>query len=335
MYISTKDWKNFINGLSKINKASADAIVKYVQKFGFGNVDDLVSYAYSVVDMYGDASATLAADMYDEIAELEGKFLPPAELADIPDYGEVAKTVYGVLKTSENPNELGGAVSRLVKRTGQDTLLKNGIRDNAEFAWIPSGDTCPFCIALASRGWQRISNKSLRNGHAEHIHSNCDCSYMIRHSKDVDVSGYDPDRYLEMYDSAEGNTPREKINSMRRMRYAERKDVINAQKRAAYAKKTSRKPNLFFALDLQYFAERDIINQDSSSLKRAIRKYNKKIDEHKDHIKNPQGYISDWNEKSEREKAGLIKHWNKEIRNFETSINDRISELKKRGDFNE
>lgn len=235
MYISAQDWKKFIKSLSEINKASAEAIVKYVQKYGFDNVDDLVGFAYSVVDTFGDASASLAADMYDEIADLEGKFYPPAELADTPDFGEVAKTVYGVLKTSDNPNELGGAVSRLVKRTGQDTLLKNGIRDGAEFAWIPSGDTCPFCIALASRGWQRISKKSLKNGHAEHIHSNCDCSYMIRHSDDIDVAGYDPDRYLQVYNSAEGKTPNDKINSMRRMQYAERKEVINAQKKEAEA----------------------------------------------------------------------------------------------------
>lgn len=222
MYISTKDWNNFIGALSKLNQASADAIVKYVNKYGFGDTDALVGYAKGVVDLYGNASASLAAQMYDEIAELEGKFYEPAELADTPDYGEVAKTVYGVLKTSDNPNEMGGAVSRLVKRTGQDTLLQNGIRDGAEFAWIPNGDTCAFCLTLASRGWQKISKKALKNGHAEHIHSNCNCSYMIRHSDDVDVVGYEPEKYYEMYQNAEGKTPNEKINYIRRMQNAER-----------------------------------------------------------------------------------------------------------------
>lgn len=228
MYISTKDWNNFIGALSKLNQASADAIVKYVNKYGFGDTDALVGYAKGVVDLYGNASASLAAQMYDEIAELEGKFYEPAELADTPDYGEVAKTVYGVLKTSDNPKEMGGAVSRLVKRTGQDTLLQNGIRDGAEFAWIPNGDTCAFCLTLASRGWQKISKKALKNGHAEHIHSNCNCSYMIRHSDDVDVAGYEPEKYYEMYQNAEGKTPNEKINSLRRIQYAEKNEVINA-----------------------------------------------------------------------------------------------------------
>lgn len=237
MYISTKDWNNFIGALSKLNQASADAIVKYVNKYGFGDTDALVGYAKGVVDLYGNASASLAAQMYDEIAELEGKFYEPAELADTPDYGEVAKTVYGVLKTSDNPKEMGGAVSRLVKRTGQDTLLQNGIRDGAEFAWIPNGDTCAFCLTLASRGWQKISKKALKNGHAEHIHSNCNCSYMIRHSDDIDVAGYNPDKYLQMYDDAEGKKPKDKINSMRRMFYKDNREEILEQKSSAYKKR--------------------------------------------------------------------------------------------------
>ena len=235
MNISKKDWLSFVNAMSKINEGAANAIVKYAQKVGFADKDMLVGYAYDVVSTYGNASASIAASMYDEIANLEGKFYEPAVLAETPDYGEVAKTVYGTLKTSLNPHELGGAVSRLVKRTGQDTLLNNALRDGAEFAWIPSGDTCPFCITLASRGWQKISNKALKNGHAEHIHANCDCSYMIRHDSDFNVAGYNPDTYLKMYEEADGKTRNDKINSMRRMQYAERKDVINAQKRAAYA----------------------------------------------------------------------------------------------------
>jgi hypothetical protein len=235
MNISKKDWLSFVKAMSRINEKAANAIVQYAQKVGFDNRDMLVGYAYDVVSTYGNASASIAATMYDEIANFEGEFLQPAVLADTPDYGEVAKTVYGTLKTSENPKELGGAVSRLVKRTGQDTMLKNAIRDRAEFAWIPVGDTCPFCIMLASRGWQPISAKVLKNGHAEHIHANCDCAYMIRHSKDLDVSGYNPDKYRKMYNSADGKMSEDKINSMRRMRYADRKDIINAQKRAAYA----------------------------------------------------------------------------------------------------
>ncbi len=88
-------------------------------------------------------------------------------------------------------------------------------------------------------------------------------------------------------------------------------------------------------LGLQFFAEKDIHRQDSNSLKRAIRKYQKQIDIHSDKIKNPSKYVDGWDKLDERRKQGLIKHWEKEIRNFGQSISDRIGELKERGDFDE
>ena len=87
--------------------------------------------------------------------------------------------------------------------------------------------------------------------------------------------------------------------------------------------------------NLQYFAEKDIKNQESSSLKRAIKKYQKRIDEHNEKIKNPGKYIEDWQSLSSMKQEGLKRHWNKEIRNFNNSIDDRVAELKERGDFDE
>lgn len=238
MNISQKEWNNYIKKLSAINKKAAELIETYVAQNGLDNVEALIEYANRVVLKYGNASATMNALMYDAIAELEGMALPAAELAPLPEYGDVAKAVQGTLKTSKNISEIAGAVSRLVKLTGQDTMLMNGIRDRAQFAWIPSGDTCAFCITLASRGWQNISSKALKNGHAEHIHSNCDCAYMVRHSSDVNIKGYDPDKYYEMYEDADpGGKPKDKINAMRREAYAKNKDEINEQKRSAYEKR--------------------------------------------------------------------------------------------------
>ena len=244
MKLSSKDYKNFTKALKKINDTAGSAMEQYITKYGMDDVDALVRYGYGVSSVYGNASSSLAAAMYDEIVSLQKKAMPPAELVDNPEFGEVAQAIQGTLKKSVNTREVAGAVSRLVKRTGQDTLIKNGQRDGAEFAWIPIGDTCPLCITIASRGWQPISKKALKNGHAEHIHANCDCSYMIRHDSSFNVEGYKPEKYLEEYENAEGRTSTEKINSMRRMQYAERKDVINAQKRAAYAERASKQEKI-------------------------------------------------------------------------------------------
>ena len=237
MQISRKDWNNYIERLSKINSEAAKLVREYIEKNGIEDVQALIDYSYKVAAKYGNASASLAAMMYDVVADLEGVALPLAELAELPKYGEVAKAVQGTLKTSQNAEEISGAVSRLVKRTGQDTILQNAQRDRAQFAWIPAGETCAFCITLASRGWQNMSKNALKNGHAEHIHSNCDCTYMIRHSDNFNVAGYDPQKYADMYYDADGKTPKQKINSMRRKFYAENREEILSQKADAYEKR--------------------------------------------------------------------------------------------------
>lgn len=235
MKISIDDWMNFTRKLSKLNAEASELVQDYAVENGLDD-PELLDYAYGVVLRYGEASAALSAEMYDEIARLEGKILPDAEVAETPTKNEVAKAVNGTKKTG-NPKNVGNAVGRLVKRTGADTMLKNAARDGAQFAWIPSGDTCPFCLMLASNGWQYMSKKALKNGHAEHIHANCDCTYCIRFDKNFQVEGYDPDKYLEMYYAADGATIEEKANSIRRQMYAQNKDKINAQKRANYAEK--------------------------------------------------------------------------------------------------
>lgn len=102
---------------------------------------------------------------------------------------------------------------------------------------MPRGDTCAFCITLASRGWQKASKAALKGGHAEHIHANCDCEYAVRFDGKSGVAGYDSDKYLKMYENAEGGSSQEKINSMRRELEAGKRDEINARKREAYARK--------------------------------------------------------------------------------------------------
>ena len=85
---------------------------------------------------------------------------------------------------------------------------------------------------LASNGWQWASEKLLKGGHAQHIHANCDCEFAVRFSRDVDVSGYDPEKYLAQYRAVGGD-----INAWRRIDYAANRERINAQKRAAYAER--------------------------------------------------------------------------------------------------
>ena len=231
--IPSKAWLSYIGKLRRLNTTVANCMQAYVDQYGVSDSQKLIDVAYGLVTKYGEGSAALASEMYDALAELQGAHVPAAEPAETAEYGEVARMVNA---TKNSTPQLKSGVSRLVKRAGADTMLKNALRDGAEFAWVPSGDTCAFCMTLASRGWQKASKKAIKNGHAEHIHANCDCTYAIRFDPEVNVEGYDPDAYLKAYRDAGSD-----VNELRRIHYAENRERINAQKRAAYAARNEKK----------------------------------------------------------------------------------------------
>ena len=270
MVITQKEWLSYINKLWKLNQGAAQKVINYVNKNGLGNREALIQYCNSVVETYGTGTAALSAAMYDATAAASGIAVPAAEMAPIASYGEVAKTVNGTLKTSSNVNELAGAVTRLVKKAGCDTTLQNAVRDSrsdnmyttgrkkygkkkntgAQFAWIPSGDSCAFCLALSANGWQ-WQTRGAEAMHAEHIHSNCNCTYAVRFGYDGGVEGYDPDEITEQInadladqdmnpdvdDYRRGAFNSDVLNAIRRQNYARNKEEINAQKRDAYEKR--------------------------------------------------------------------------------------------------
>ena len=251
---------------------------QYIDTHGTGDADALITYAAALVTKYGEGSAELACQMYDALAEAANAGVPAAEPAEPADYGEVARMVNAT--KNQNPANLPNGVSRLVKRAGADTTLKNAARDGAEWAWVPHGDTCPFCITLASNGWQKASSKVLKGGHADHIHANCDCEFAIRFDHNTTLAGYDPEKYLKQYRDAGGD-----INKMRRIDYAARKDAINAQKRAAYAVRKvnksersysggvgSNKADLDYMNSAPYRAKFDSVS-DNPALNQSIYKY--------------------------------------------------------------
>ena len=228
MQITARTWNEYIARLSKLNEKAGQQMAEYVAAHGTEDGPALIAYAHALVTKYGEGSAELACQMYDALAETSKANVPAAEPAATAEYGEVARMVNATKR--QNPANLPNGVRRLVKRAGADTTLHNAIRDGAEWAWVPHGDTCPFCIMLASNGWQKASAKLLKGGHAEHIHANCDCEFAVRFDGSTTVAGYDPEKYLRQYRAAGSD-----VNAMRRIDYAARKDAINAQKRAAWA----------------------------------------------------------------------------------------------------
>ena len=266
--ITTRAWNKYISTMRRISdRAETEMramIVKLSAQYEAGNItleqyeNATIDYAYALAQKYGEAAGALASEMYDAIAELQGVNVPPAVPAPTATMAETAKTVKGTMKTG-NPDIVAQATGRLTKQVGADTMLQNAKRDGASFAWKPSGDTCAYCLTLAGLGWQKAGKLTLEGGHAEHIHANCDCNYVVDFKGDLKVEGYDPSeinqRIIEItggeYDAEDiikmsGHTSKQKardneaLNMMRRKFYADNKEIINEQKRSAYAKRMER-----------------------------------------------------------------------------------------------
>lgn len=263
--ITARVWNNYIRTMRRISERAETemkaAIMKLSNQYNEGLItyeeyeNAAIDYAYALAQRYGEAAGALASEMYDAIAELQGVNVPPAVPAATATMEETAKTVVGTMKTG-NPDIVAQAAGRLTKQAGADTMLQNAKRDGAYFAWVANGDTCAYCLALAGIGWQKAGSLTLKGGHAEHIHANCDCTYVIDHKGDLEVPDYDPGKISQMiknmtdgeYDAedlikASGhgkNKNHEGLNMMRRKFYADNKEIINEQKRSAYAKRVER-----------------------------------------------------------------------------------------------
>lgn len=253
MKISAKDWQAYVNKLSSINKKAGELLSQYIDQHGFYDREALIDYANALVSKYGEASATLACQLYDELAEIQKANVPLAEPATIANRNEVA----GAIVKTRGKEQATMAVERLVKLSASDTILKNAKRDHAEWAWVSRGDTCAFCMALSSKGWQPASKAVMKGDHAEHIHAHCDCEFCIRFDGKSSVQGYDPKKYLKMYEDAEGTKPIDKINAMRREKYADIKDERNARRRELY--KENKTSELDKRLDFILYGEKMFI----------------------------------------------------------------------------
>ena len=84
-------------------------------------------------------------------------------------------------------------------------------------------------------------------------------------------------------------------------------------------------------IGVQFFANKGILKQSDSHLKKSIRSWKERLAEHVMWISDPTLHDKEWDTKTPAHQAGLIKHWQHEVDNFKRNIQDAEDELKKRG----
>lgn len=170
-----------------------------------------------LIERYGEITATLALDRFEEITGLS------AVLPEPPSYEHANER----LRWAVSPL-FGGAgevaafalleqlLDELVKQPGRDTLIENAARNDLRFARVPTGaETCSFCLMLASRGYVYQSEKSAEF-HSSFHGGHCDCRIAL---EGEETPGYDPDALLEDYlnarEQADSGDPKKILAAMR------------------------------------------------------------------------------------------------------------------------
>ena len=243
--ITSKQWREYIDAHNKIQNAARDELLKFYDSLPWetnkrASLAALVNKAIEVANIYGLADATLSAGFYDELMSMYGVDLPPAEIANtVPAFvsEDITQAVAKATSTQAARALVDGVIKGQVKRVGVETMRNNAIRDGVMWAWVCIGDTCAFCRVLGSSGFQYAS-KNVRDGkHAEHIHGNCDCQFVVKpDGESLEIEGYDPAALAREYDDSDGRSSKDKINAMRRAGYTEEYAAIrNARRRELYA----------------------------------------------------------------------------------------------------
>ncbi len=191
----------------KAYEYASGRIGAFIEKFPGAKPEQLREFAIEVVDdavgAFGDGASSLAADMYEGMAELSGVKVKPAVIDTSDVHSHIESEVrYQLGKfLSGDPqgfiHACGSKASDQVARRANQTMRLNAKRDGLRYARVPmGGETCSFCAMLASRGFDYRSAKTA--GEGNHYHKNCRCK-VIPGFGGMEVEGYDPDEWHERW----------------------------------------------------------------------------------------------------------------------------------------
>lgn len=167
--------------LDRLVRAELDAIWQLIADRDLNSMRNiLVEAVPAVIDKYGSASATIAAEWYEELVQANA-FVPDLyspdtwaastrwALSPLYDFGD-SQTAF---------IHLVSATTRHVRGHGRKVIDESVRRErNVSYARVPTGaETCDFCLVLASRGpvYGTPQDARFRESDGGKYHSDCYC----------------------------------------------------------------------------------------------------------------------------------------------------------------
>ena len=175
----------------------------------------------AIVEHYGDLSAEIGAEQFDEWAAELGLRRPQVEVAPGVNEQRATARLGWALST---PDQLGNAtvlLDELVKQPYRSTVQDSAIKSGAAWARVPTGtETCAFCMMLGSRGAVYHSKELAQFGtNGKSYHGHCDCTPTLVRGPEDYPKGYDPGALYDRYEAgraqADSGNPKAILAAMR------------------------------------------------------------------------------------------------------------------------
>ena len=227
--------QSFNNVKSQLTEVAVDELLG--ELYDGITVDEIIAEATRIAEKYAYLGAELGAQWYELCSELAGIEIEPAVVGEVDTDGIEARAK----RTLDRPESLESStaqqvfnsylqnvINESIRATGNANLWRDYERGLAGGRWarVPVGETCAWCLMLASQGAWYLSEESALRGEAGRYHDDCNC-VAVYHADPDSIAGYtNLGRYKEMYYDAD-NTRR--ANASGRTDYPEElADRVNA-----------------------------------------------------------------------------------------------------------
>ena len=175
------------------------------------SIEEIMEQAVEVARKFSYLGMELGAQWYDLCTELAGISAEPAEIGEVDDVN-LMEHAKATVKASSNPDIrmifdafLQNQINDSIRRTGSANLWRDYNRGLTSGRWarVPVGETCAWCLMLASQGAWYLSEESALGKSAGHYHNDCNC-IAVYHATPESIGGYSKlQEYKRMYYDAD------------------------------------------------------------------------------------------------------------------------------------
>lgn len=178
---------------TQLVEAAVDELMDYLYD-GISR-DEVVAIAAEIAGKYAMFGEELGAQWYDLCTELAGIKAEPAVVAQVNEKRMSAwadSAIVGEISREIARNYLQDVINDSIRSTGDANLWRDYERGLAKGKWcrVPVGDTCAWCMMLASNGaWYLSEESAKRTANGDKYHDHCDC-IAVYHADAESIRGY-------------------------------------------------------------------------------------------------------------------------------------------------